>query len=313
VTAEVKVTQRLRRMLLQNVGLKLFSLMVSVGLFAAVHGSEVGQRSLDVPVVAVLPPESSGKVLVGDIPDNVKVTLSGSRSVLNSINRVDAVQVDIHDAPPSYTFEAQAFGLPTGIAVEVNPPNLRLRWEERAERKVSVRPHFTGSLDPAFELSAKMGTTPPHVKVRGPRSRIEALGEVETEPISLSNLGLGSHRRHVSLAPLPQHVTSSDSIDVVVEFAVEARKEQRRLRKLPVSVLGVTTPVQIRPQNVDVILSAPERTLAELDPDHIVPVVDLTETTPGAGAQPMPVKLRGIDDSVRVIRIEPAEVLVRTK
>jgi YbbR domain-containing protein len=298
---------------LQNLGLKLFSLRVSVLLFAAVHGSEVGQRSLDVPVVAVLPPESSGKILVGDIPDNVKVTLSGSRSVLNSINRVDAVQVDIHDAPTTYAFEAQAFGLPTGIAVEVNPPVLRLRWEERAERKVSVRANFTGNLDPAFELSTIVGVTPAHVNVRGPRSKIDALGEVQTEPLSLASLSLGSHRRHVSLVQLPKYVTSPDAIDVVVEFAIEARKEQRRLRKLPVAVLGISTPVQVRPQNVDVIVSAPERTLSELDPEHVVPVIDLSEITPGAGAQPVTVKLRGIDESVRVIRIEPAEVLVRAK
>jgi YbbR domain-containing protein len=313
VTVEAKVTQRLRRMLLQNVGLKLFSLMVSVGLFAAVHGSESGQRSLDVPVVAVLPPESSGKILVSDIPDSVRVTLSGSRSVLNSINRVDAVQVDIREAPSFYTFEGQALGLPTGIAVEVDPTVLRLRWEPRAERKVSVRANFAGNLDPAFELSSKVGVTPAKVNVRGPRSKVEALGDLPTEAISLSDVTLGSHRRHVTLAPLPKHVVPTDGDEVIVEFTVEARKEQRRLKKLPITVIGVTAPVQLRPQNVDVIVSAPERTLAELDPEHIVPVIDLSETTPTAGAQPVPVKLRGVDEAVHVIRIEPAEVFVRTK
>jgi YbbR domain-containing protein len=312
MTAEAKVTHRLRRMLLQNLGLKLFSLMVSIGLFAAVHGSEAGQRSLDVPVVAVLPPESSGKVLVGEIPDSVKVTLSGSRSVLNSINRVDAVQVDIREAPSFYAFEAQAFGLPTGIAVDVNPAVLRLRWEPRTERKVPVRANFAGQLSPAFELSTKVGVTPAHLNVRGPRSKIEALNDVLTDAISLSDLGLGSHRRHVSLA-LPHHVTTSDALDVVVEFAVEARKEQRRMKKLPIAVLGSSGPVQVRPQNVDVIVSAPERTLAELDPEHIVPVIDLTEENLGPGASPVQVRLRGLSDSVRLIRIEPSEVFVRAR
>src|SRR6188472_290090 len=102
---------RVQRIVLQNIGLKTFSLLVSIGLFTIVHGSDSGQRSLYVPVVAVLPPESSGKVLVGELPDKVKVTLSGSRSVLNSIDRVEAVQIDLAEAKPYYYFEPQAFGL----------------------------------------------------------------------------------------------------------------------------------------------------------------------------------------------------------
>jgi hypothetical protein len=62
-----------------------------------------------------------------------------------------------------------------------------------------------------------------------------------------------------------------------------------------------------------VIVSAPERTLEELDPEHVVPVVDLSGVTLGPGPIGVPVKLRGIDESVRVIRIEPSEVLVRAK
>jgi YbbR-like protein len=313
VSAESKIGQRLLRVLLQNLGLKLFSLMVSIGLFVAVHGSEVGQRSLDVPVLALLPPESSGKILVGDIPENVKVTLSGSRSVLQSINRMDPVQVDLRSAPTQYTFETAAFDLPTGIEVEVVPSVLRLSWESRGEQKVNVRAMFTGNPDPSFELSSKVGVTPSRVVVRGPRSKVLALAEVPTEPISLTSLGIGSHRRHVALAPLSQYMSTHDVSDVVVEFAIEPRKEQRRLRKLPIAVLGVLSPVQVRPPNVDVILSAPERTLAELDPDHIIPVIDLSEITPSAGAQPVSVRLRGVDDAVRVLRIEPAEVLVRAK
>ncbi len=312
MSAEPKLAQRLKRMLLQNLWLKLFSLLVSIGLFAGVHGNEVGQRTVDVPVVAMLPPESTGTVLVGEIPNSVKVTLSGSRSVLNSLKR-DAVQVDLREAPSFYTFEARAFGLPTGIAVEVDPPVLRMRWEPRTERKVPVRPMFAGNMDPSYELSSKIGITPARLSVRGPRSKVEALRELPTEPISLAELAPGSHRRHISIAPLPKHVSAVDTIDVVVEFAVEARKEQRRLRKLAVAVLGSTGQVSVRPQNVDVVVSAPERMLAEIDPEHVVPVIDLSDEAPGPGARPMPVKVRGLDESVRILRIDPPEVLVRTK
>ncbi|HEX6245405.1 MAG TPA: CdaR family protein [Polyangiales bacterium] len=310
MTAEATLTQRLRRMLLENVGLKLFSLVVSIGLFTVVHGSATGQRSLFVPVVAVLPTEASGKVLVGEIPDTVKVTLSGSQSVLNSIDRVDAVQVDVSDAPRYYRFEPQAFRLPAGIDVDVTPPVLTLDWESRAEQRINVRAHFSGMLDPALELEEGVSVSPKSIAVRGPRSKIEALREAPTEAIVLGELGPGTHRKRVALLPLPKHVVTKDATDVMVEFKVEARKEQRRLRKLAVAVLGVEDSVVIRPQHVDVVIAAPERTLAELDPDHVVPTVDLSGKSLGNGVISAPVTLRGVD-TVRVLRIEPSEVLVR--
>jgi YbbR domain-containing protein len=313
MSAEVTLTQRLRKMLLENLGLKLFSLMVSIGLFTVVHGSEAGQRSLYVPVVAVLPSEASNKVLVGEIPDKVKVTLSGSRSVLNSIDRVDAVQVDLTDARPYFYFEPQSFGLPAGIDIDVTPSMLTLEWESRSEQKVGVRAQLVGAPDPALELAGKVTITPAKIAVRGPRSKVEALREVPTEAIPLADLGPGTYRKRVALLPLPKHVSAQDAAEVVVEFTLETRKEQRRLRKLSVAALGVNVPLIVRPQHVDVIVSAPERTLEELDPEHVVPVVDLTGLTLGPGPIGVPVKLRGIDESVRVIRIEPSEVLVRAK
>src|SRR3954469_10273536 len=96
--ADASLLTRITRAITKNLGLKIFSLIVAVGLFTVVRGSESGQRTLYVPVVAVLPPEASGKILVSDLPDKVKVPLSGSRSVVNSIDNVDAVQIDLTDA-----------------------------------------------------------------------------------------------------------------------------------------------------------------------------------------------------------------------
>lgn len=313
MTSEPTLSQRLRRALFHNLGLKLFSLLVSLGLFTVVHGAEVGQRSLFVPVVALLPSEPSNKVLVGELPDKVKVTLSGSRSVINSIGAVDAVQIDLRDAKRSYRFEPDSFGFPAGIEVEVTPPALTLEWEDRMERRLPVRPQLTGLPDPALELAGKPTVTPAQIVVRGPRSRVEALREVLTEPIPLGAMGVGVQRRRVALQALPNHVTTAGTTEVWVELVLEPRNDKRRLRRLPVAALGVSQPVLIRPEHVDVMVSGPERTLEELDPEHVVPVIELGETSLGRGVVSAPVKLRGIDNSLHVLRIEPSEVLVRLK
>lgn len=311
MTAEATLGQRLRRLVQENLGLKLFSLVVSIGLFTVVHGSEAGQRSMYVPIVAMLPPESSGKVLVGELPDKVKITLSGSRSVVNSINAVDTVQIDLTKAPRFFALEPKLFDLPAGIDVQASPATLTLEWEQRLERKLNVRVQLAGVADPSLELTGKPVVTPARVLVKGPRSSVEALHELPTEPLSLAGFGVGTHRIRVPLLALPRQVTATNTSEVTVEFTLEPRSGQRRLRRLTVAVLGTNGSATIRPAHVDVIVAAPEHTLEEIDPDHVVPVVEVPDDADGPLS--LPVKLRGIDENVRVVRIEPSEVLVRVR
>jgi len=312
MTAEATLGQRLKRMVMENLGLKLFSLMVSIALFTVVHGSEAGQRALWVPIVASLPPESSGKILVGELPDRVKITLSGSRSVVNSINAVDAVQIDLTAAPRFYSFEPGLFDLPAGIDVQASPATITLDWEPRVERKLPVRVQLSGSPAPALVLVGKPVVTPQRLLVKGPQTNVESLSELPTEAVQLPGLTAGTHRLRIPLLALPRQVSVEGSSEVSVELTLEPRSEQRRLRRLPVTALGVADPATIRPPHVDVIVAAPERILEELDPEHVVPVVDLPADA-GDGPVSLPVTLRGIDDNVRIIRIEPSEVLVKIR
>jgi hypothetical protein len=313
MTAEATLGQRVKRVVLENLGLKLFSLMVSIALFTVVHGSEAGQRSLYVPLVAMLPPDSAGKILVGELPDKVKITLSGSRSVVNSINAVDAVQINLTDAPHYYAFEPSLFGLPAGIEVQATPAALTLDWEPRLERKLPVRVQLSGVPEASLELVGKPVVTPNRVLVKGPRSSVEAMNELPTDLLPIGNLAAGTHRVRIPLLSLPAQVLAAGTLDVTVELTLEPKREQRRLKKLTVAALNVSGPATIRPTHVDVVVAAPERTLAELDPEHVVPVIDFPAGTADGVALSLPVQLRGLDENVRVIRIEPTEVLVKVR
>jgi YbbR domain-containing protein len=304
---------RVQRIVLQNIGLKTFSLLVSIGLFTVVHGSDAGQRSLYVPVVALLPPESSGKVLVGELPDKVKLTLSGSRSVLNSIDSVESVQIDLTDGSEYYHFEPDAFGLPAGIDIQVTPATLALSWESRMEKKLPVRVQLSGTPDASLDLAAKPTTQPGSVTVSGPRSVVSTLTDVLTEPVSLAGMGEGSHRRIVPLLDLPKQVNVSPKGVVTVEVQLEAKRAQRRLRRLMVTPVGIASVVTVRPQHVDVVVAAPERMLEELDPEHVVPVADLSGANLTGGVVSTPVKLRGLPDGIKIIRVEPSEVLIKAR
>lgn len=313
MTVEATLSQRIKRMFTENLGLKLFSLVVSIALFTVVHGSEAGHRSLYVPIVALLPPESTGKVLVSELPDKVKITLSGSRSVVNSIHAVDPVQIDLTSAPRYYVLEPSLFDLPAGIDVNATPSSLSLAWEPREERKLPVHVQFSGPPDPSLEVVGKAVVTPVRMLVKGPKTSIDAMQELPTDMLSLAGLGSGTHRLHVPLLALPTQVSVVGPAEVTVELTLEPRREQRRLRRLTVAALGASGPASVRPQHVDVIIAAPERTLEELDPEHIVPVVEFPSGTPDGQAVSLPIKLRGVPESVRVVEIDPPEALVRVR
>lgn len=310
---EATWVQRVQRVVLQNIGLKTFSLLVSIGLFTVVHGSEAGQRSLYVPVVALLPPESSGKVLVGELPDRVKLTLSGSRSVLNSVEPIDSVQIDLTDGQEFYQFESDAFGLPAGIDAQVTPSSLTLLWESRMEKKLPVRVQLGGSPDVSLELASKPLVMPAMVTVSGPRSVVNLMNDVLTEPVTVAGLPEGSHRRNVPLLPLPKQVSVTPAGAVTVELALEAKRAQRRLRRLMVTPVGIASAVTVRPVHVDVVVAAQERVLDELDPEHVVPVADLAGSNLTSGVVSIPVQLRGLPEGIKVVRIEPHEVLIKAR
>jgi YbbR domain-containing protein len=313
VTAEATLRQRLKRVVQENIGLKLFSLAVAIGLFTVVHGAESGQRAFQVQVVAILPPASKGKVLVGKIPDKVNVKLSGSQSVINSIRSLESVQIDLTPADNYYYFDPSLFGLPAGIDVQVTPQSLTLDWEARLERQLPVRVQTVGAPNPNLELAAKPVATPARLTVSGPRSSVGKLHDLATEPVSLAELGPGIHRRRVPLLAVPENTSVLEGSEITVEINIDTKKESRRLRHLEVAALGISSVLNMRPTHVDVLVAAPQGVLDELNPEHLVPVVDLAGIELSAGPVSVPVAVRGLPEGARVVRSEPAEVLVRIK
>lgn len=297
--------------LAENFALKVLALMGAIGLFTVVHGSEAAQRSLFVPVVAEVPDPSAGKVLVSDLPDRVKLTLSGSRSVLNSIESVDAVQINLSTADQYYYFEPENFGLPAGIDVKVVPSTLTLDWEDRIERTLTMRPQRVGELPDGLSLTMEPRVQPRTVRVSGPRSVVQTMSEVMTDPVDVAVAGVGEHVRRVRISSLPPGVQIENLREATVRFAVAAKENERRLERLEVATIGHAAPVTVRPAHVNVVLGGSEAPMAELDKEHVVPVINLAGAElKAASSEPVKVEVRGLPAGVRVTRIEPAEVLV---
>lgn len=299
-------------MVFENLGLKIFAIVASLALFSIVRGAEDAQRSVLVDVVATLPDAASGRILLSDIPDRVQIRLRGSSALLESIHRDDipAIQVNLEDAEARiYYFDAEHIEVPAGVEiVQITPATIPLQWADRARRELPVQPTIDGRPAPGWMLAGPPQVRPAQIGVTGPAPEITPLDHIATEPWVLTGLPPGRHERRLSLMHLPTHAEYEGDPTVAVQIEIVPQIAERGVPRLEVAVVGGTVR-ELRPARVRVQLRGPPDVLDAVDPLGIVPYVEVSALSPSGGAQPVPVRVRGVPDGVELIDVEPAEIL----
>jgi len=277
-----------------------------------VRGAEDAQRSVFVDVVAVLPDAAGGRILLSDLPDRVRVTLRGSRAMLNSIRRDDIPPIQIHledNEARLFYFDHERIEVPAGVEiVQVAPETLPLQWADRARRTVPVHAALEGRPGAGLMLSPGLQVRPATVTVTGPSTEVAALDHVSTEAISLAGFEPGHHERRTGLMRLGAHTEYEDDAAATVVFDVAPQVAERALPRLEVAVVGGSVR-ELRPARVRVRLRGAPDVLDRVDPAGIVPFVDVTGMTATAGAQPVVVRVRGVPEGIELLDVEPADVL----
>lgn len=305
-----RFARAVRKTFTHNVGLKLASLLMAVGLFSLVRGSEDAQRSIFVDVVALLPPPAANKILISELPDKVKLTLQGSRSMLHAVRTQDIppVQIDLRSGNRSYYyFDPEEFEVPASVRiVQVAPSSIPLSWAERAVRRVPVEARTVGQ--PGPDLTARVvDVSPSSLRIVGPSEEIESLETVLTQPIDLRDLPPGVVERSVGLMRPPPHAEfGAEKVDVRIEVVTE--RATREFADLKVTVLGASD-ADVKPARVDVVVLGESSKLERISADRVVPVVDLRSLEGERGVQEVTVTVRGLPEGLEA-RVEPSSVLV---
>lgn len=301
-----------RKLFFENLPLKIFSIVASLALFSLVRGAEDAQRSVFVDVVAVLPDSASGRILLSDIPDRVRVTLRGSNALLRSIRGGDIppIQVTLDDTRARlYYFDPERIEIPAGVEItQIAPATIPLQWADRTERRLPVQPTLEGRPPPGLMLAAPPEVTPSAVSVTGPAPEISPLDHVTTDTVNLAALEAGRYERRVALMHLPPHSAYDDENTVVVSFEIVPQIAERSLPRLDVAVVGGTVR-ELRPGRVRVRVRGAPQALDAMDPLGVVPYVDVSELEPTGGAQSVPVRVRGIPAGIELVDVEPPDVL----
>jgi hypothetical protein len=213
----------LAQLALGHYRLKLLAVAASVGLYVLVHDSQDTQRVIEYDVLAVLPANNDGRVLVSSLPGKVQVTLRGPKAAMNALQpaRLKPIPIDLRNyTKPSFAFDERLIAVPSRIqVVRVQPSQVGLAWRRRARRTIPVQVQLVGT--PRNGSARVIAVTgPTTIEISGPDDEIAAAGNLTTEQVSVASLPEGTHELLASRAELPGHLAYSGANPVRVRVSV---------------------------------------------------------------------------------------------
>ncbi|MEI7892675.1 MAG: CdaR family protein [Myxococcales bacterium] len=261
----------LRAILTENVGLKVVSFLIALGFYSFVHGTHEAQRSVFVNILARTP-EDPNRVLLTQLPPQVRVTLRGPKALLDELrpDEIDSVQVDLrHGTETRVYFDPHLIRVPEGLLVEqVEPSALPIEWEDRIVVDVPVRTTVVGIPSAGLVVQGGAVADPSRVQVRGPASEVLVLQHVPVEPFDASGLSEGRVSRRLALERPRGRVTwVVPSVTVSVEVVREM--SERVFSKVPVAIVGPLK-AKAQPPEVDVRVTCPPEQVRALRIEQVV-------------------------------------------
>jgi YbbR domain-containing protein len=308
------VREFFRRAFFDNAALKLVALLLSLTLFIVVRGDR--ETSVSFPL-AVAYTETEGRVLTSRPIDSVRVTVRGPWTRLRNFDssQVKPLLVDLSNrSDGDYEFAESSVNVPTGLRVaSINPPSVRLTFEERATKVVTVKPDFEGQPARGYALG-DVSVSPSHVTIRGPKGIVSAMTEVNTAPIQIEGLAVGGEER-VALEPTEAHITIVDRQTIAVKYRIVEELGLLTLGPLRVEIrpatgvsLAVPAGATTEPGKVKVTLRGAKNLIDRIDPGDIATYVTWhAEDTRSSASRPARVIVENVPAGV-AIEADPRDV-----
>ncbi|WP_319561498.1 CdaR family protein [Marispirochaeta sp.] len=175
-----------------NWPVKVLSLTLAVLLFLFYRISSLEERFFSAPLEVRI---NENFVPADPYPRNARVTIRGDRdAVFNIIEDDIQVFADFSDfkregifkAPLQYHKQGSALSVDY-LEITVEPVEVKLELEEKSEKVVEVVPNIVGYPARGYELGQYF-VSPEKLRIEGPRSSVQDIRSIMTEPIDLTNL-----------------------------------------------------------------------------------------------------------------------------
>jgi len=216
----------LRRVVLEDWGLKLLALAVTIVLWLAVTGQNTPITQRYAVQLNFLRPQ--GMEISNDPPDSVEVILTGSATKLAEMGPRLAASVDISDQKPGERVirlnDRAQITLPSGVTIQgFRPATANIRLEPIVVSQVDVDVKFEGKLPDGYDVVV-ISCNPSRIRLRGPADRMNALRKAMTETVWLDG-----KTETFTLAGVAVNISDPkiEILDPTVDIRVEVAEKKR--------------------------------------------------------------------------------------
>ncbi|MCA9300210.1 MAG: YbbR-like domain-containing protein [Phycisphaerales bacterium] len=304
-----------------NAHLKVIAFILTLTLYSFVMAEK---QTTNVYVVDLLEGDTPpGHVLQQDLPD-VNVTVTGPTRVFARLDsrELESLQLrPFRSGQTSYTINSTDFRLPSGLeVVEIRPQVIAVRLERLVDVDLPIQINTRGRPSRGYEVTSRT-VSPATIRVTAPESYVEQMDAIFTETVDLTGR-TESFEDVVALLTPDRFITYDATVDISVAVQIEPLVEERDLTDLPIRLLGPEPPgldIAVPDATVSVHVVGPVAAFDRLEAQGIYAGVNMAqvdfsayaqETLDGAANQPATLEIRGLPDSVEVVQIQPAEVLL---
>jgi len=209
----------LRRYVFNNLGLKLISLALAVGLWLAVARDPVAEVAVEVAIEFHNFPQNL-EISSENIP-RAQIRLRGPERVIRHLQPSDVyADIDLSSLRPgerTFDLTAQQIHQPSELeVVQVVPSQIHLSFDARLTRQVPVQPRVVGTFATGYGIE-RVVVDPAVISISGPRKHVEAVESAITDPIDVSGaMSQVTVRRHPYVSDPLIQVASTDPVRVTV-------------------------------------------------------------------------------------------------
>ena len=267
----------MRRWLLADWGLRLGAVLLGGGLWFYAVTEHAFHREYDIPLVVTDPVNPTGGspiVLASRPPSTVRVLAKGNGK---DLLRQSASDFELTVEPRARVAGNHAVRLSAGQVVNhseyevviervVEPQELSLLVDRRAERSVPVRPRVGLRLADAYTQVGGVRVSPDSVRIVGPEGQVGSVEAIETDSLFRDEVRADVDRM-VAVRPPPEtmiRLPTIDEVRVVIDVQELAEYE---IPAVPVAVVGGPRGAAARPGRVTVRVRGGADLIGALDPE----------------------------------------------
>lgn len=177
-----------QRTFVHNIGLKVVSLLLAIGLWLVVARDPIAEVEMKVPIE------------FRNLPDNLEIDsasfteaqirVRGPERVIHRLQVTDVrAEIDLANVRPgerTFDLNGGRVHVPQDVeVVQIYPGQFHLSFDNRKTRVVEVRPRVTGNFASGMRV-AQVIADPPTIMITGPRRRVDAVEAAVTDPVDVT-------------------------------------------------------------------------------------------------------------------------------